>query len=322
WQIDGGTIEGGSITTTEGATLEFTSNYENSLDGVTLDIEAQLDNYDQVRIDNGLTVNGTLTAFGNGDLIFNSDSSGQLLGGTGDLIFNSDQTVADNQIRIEGDTTLTIGSELTLSGGNLTINSLNNNGTSRLLNLGTIRADLINETIVIDPDLFENKGTLEALENSIVEITGNYTQTAGITNLQDGTLDITGMGNIENGSLVGSGTINATEIINDSLLNPGHSTGILNLNGNYTQTIDGILNIEIGGTNDFDKLDISNTANLSGNLDISLVNNYTPMLGDSFEILTFGAHLGDFTNVNLPSLSNGLEWDTQLDTNSFTLTVV
>ena len=48
--------------------------------------------------------------------------------------------------------------------------------------------------------------------------------------------------------------------------------------------------MEIGGTNsgEFDQLLITGTANLNGDLNISLLDGYTPTLGDTFDILTFG----------------------------------
>ena len=173
-------------------------------------------------------------------------------------------------------------------------------------------------------NLDSNTGNLIVDNNSIVNITGDYTQTDGIINLQGGNLDITGIADIKNGSLVGTGTLTTNTLINDSLINPGNSIGTLNLNGNYTQTTDGILNIELGGTNvgEFDQLVISNNANLNGTLNISLVNDYIPTIGDSFEIITYGSRLNDFTTPNLPTLSNGLSWKRQFDADSLTLTVM
>ena len=52
------------------------------------------------------------------------------------------------------------------------------------------------------------------------------------------------------------------------------------------------LNMDIGGTNsgEFDQLMITGTANLNGDLNISLLDGYTPTVGDTFDILTFGDH--------------------------------
>jgi hypothetical protein len=140
--------------------------------------------------------------------------------------------------------------------------------------------------------------------------------------INDGSLKL---GDFTNeGTITGVGTINAGTLTNDDLLNPGNTTGTLTLNGNYTQTEDGTLNIQIGGTNtgEFDQLDVSDTANLNGTLNISVVNGYTAQAGDSFDILTFGSRVGDFTDINLPTLENGLAFDTQFDGDRLTLSVV
>ncbi len=51
-------------------------------------------------------------------------------------------------------------------------------------------------------------------------------------------------------------------------------------------------------------------ASLNGDLNISLVNGYTPTVGDTFNILTLGDRTGNLTAINAPNLGNGLGWDT------------
>ncbi len=51
---------------------------------------------------------------------------------------------------------------------------------------------------------------------------------------------------------------------------------------------------------EFDRLAISGTATLSGALNISLINGFTPNPGDSFQIMTFGSRSGTFTTINAP----------------------
>ncbi|HVS35748.1 MAG TPA: PKD domain-containing protein, partial [Gemmataceae bacterium] len=91
------------------------------------------------------------------------------------------------------------------------------------------------------------------------------------------------------------------DVYNAGVLSLG-DPAVLSINGNYTQTSNGVLNIEIGGTNpatpDFDQLLVSGTATLNGTLNVSLINGFTPTVGESFEILTFGLRSGDFAVEN------------------------
>ena len=51
---------------------------------------------------------------------------------------------------------------------------------------------------------------------------------------------------------------------------------------------------------------------------------FLPSLGDSYQVLTFGARNGSFSNVDLSQahLPSGEQWATTYDPNDFTLTVV
>jgi hypothetical protein len=73
------------------------------------------------------------------------------------------------------------------------------------------------------------------------------------------------------------------------------------------------LNIELGGTTpgeQFDQLLVSGTLSLGGTLNVSFLNGFNPAASDSFNILDWGSLAGTFNAIQLPSLSNGLEWDT------------
>src|SRR5262249_49757131 len=89
------------------------------------------------------------------------------------------------------------------------------------------------------------------------------------------------------GTLAGSGTVTGG-LTNAGTVGPGNSPGIVTVNGNYTQTSAGKLNIEIAGTNaatpDFDQLIVNGTVTLAGTLNVSLLN-FTPVAGNSFKII-------------------------------------
>jgi hypothetical protein len=105
--------------------------------------------------------------------------------------------------------------------------------------------------------------------------------------------------------IVNSGTLLGTGIIQGGVQNlgrvsPGRSPGILTIQGDYTQTADGVLDVEIGGTAagaEYDQLRVGGTAVLDGTLNVLLVNGFTPELGDTFEVLQLASRQGNFTAV-------------------------
>ena len=65
----------------------------------------------------------------------------------------------------------------------------------------------------------------------------------------------------------------------------------------------------------YDQLDISGTATFNGTLDVDLLNGFSPSAGDIYHLFN-GQTTGSFSQVVLPSLGNGLSWNTSdLDTN-------
>lgn len=72
----------------------------------------------------------------------------------------------------------------------------------------------------------------------------------------------------------------------------------------------GALELELGGTglNEFGSVDVLGTANLDGELVVSLSGGFEPSAGDLFEVLTAGSLSGAFDSLTLPALSGGLAW--------------
>lgn len=135
-------------------------------------------------------------------------------------------------------------------------------------------------------------------------LSGDSTYT-GATNIPNGTLlvngSITSDVTVSNGgTLGGGGFVGSVTVNNGGIVAPGNSPGRLTVNGNYTQTSGGRLNIEIGGNipgADYDQLDITGTASLDGTLNLTLVNGFTPAVGDTFSIIASAAETGNFSQV-------------------------
>lgn len=167
-------------------------------------------------------------------------------------------------------------------------------GTPRFENAGTLVKPLGTSTAFNVP--FNNTGTVEVMSGKLVF--SKYTQSAGVTRLNGGGLQSSTALNITGGDLEGSGNI-AASLTNGAQVRPGLPLGQLDITGNYTQSAAGSLTIEAAGVGvgQFDKLTASGTASLNGTLNLSLINGYVPQPGDRIEVMTFGAHTGDFATA-------------------------
>ncbi len=166
-----------------------------------------------------------------------------------------------------------------------------------------------------------NSGTVAVASGTVVSA-NTYTQTAGATVLNGGTINC-GALSIDAGALSGTGTINA-DVTNGGQVIPGGTgaAGPLQINGAYTQTAAGALDIGIGGAtagSQYARVTISGTASLGGTLNVALVNNFHPAVGNTFQILTFGFTAGNFTGYNGLSLGGGVFLDPVFSASSLTL---
>lgn len=135
---------------------------------------------------------------------------------------------------------------------------------------------------------------------------GNYIQTGGFTNLLGGNLSSTQFNgtrstiDIQGGTVTGIGTINA-DLDNNGRIQPGQTAGVpgvLAISGNYTQTANGKLDIEIGGPaagTQYDQLQVGGAVALDGLLTIVHLNNFAPSLADTFQVMTYASRSGSFS---------------------------
>ncbi len=154
------------------------------------------------------------------------------------------------------------------------------------INEGTITKDGDNETVFTVS--FNNSGDVY-LRSGNLDVGPRYVQSAGSLNLDGGSVSSDGTLKIQGGRLAGSGTIKC-DVVNNALFKPGHSPGIMTINGNYTQTTNGILDMEIGGLtagSGHDQLNVWGVATLDGTLSIVKYGSYMPTNGDNFILLNF-----------------------------------
>jgi outer membrane autotransporter protein len=98
------------------------------------------------------------------------------------------------------------------------------------------------------------------------------------------------------GLLRGGGSIKGN-VFNNGLVAPGNSPGTLTVNGNYTQSSGGTLQVELAGASLFDHLVVSGNASLAGTLQAVSFGGYQPKYGQRFSFLQAGSISGAFDSI-------------------------
>jgi hypothetical protein len=107
----------------------------------------------------------------------------------------------------------------------------------------------------------------------------------GALNINDNTNSGFGTLRLDDGMLGGSGDINGDLVASGGVIAPGQSVGTLGIQGYLTVDTGATLQIEIGGPSSYDQLFVGYDANLSGSLEINLVDGYEPSDGDQFLVM-------------------------------------
>ncbi len=146
-----------------------------------------------------------------------------------------------------------------------------------------------------------NAGTIEVWDG-VLRADGPFRQTAGETFLDGGTLRNDNYNLVfDGGRLRGSGAIDLAQ--DKWLQNNGavvQPTGLLTLDEHYSQSSSGALQIDIGGLtpgSEHDQFIVGRQASLNGRLILAPTGDFTPAAGDSFLVMTYGSHSGQFTEV-------------------------
>lgn len=159
-----------------------------------------------------------------------------------------------------------------------------------------------------------NDGLLDVNAHTTVNAPSGTLTNRGMFDIASGAeIIISGSGTVtlnnDGGTITGGGILDLNSsdvVVNNGITAPGSSAGTLTVQGNWNQGSGGQLQIEVGGTNagvDHDVLAITGAANLDGALHVSLINGFTPSVGDSFTILTAtGGVSGRFSQITYPQL--------------------
>ena len=329
WHLNGGTIQGGTITSAGGA--ELLINY-GTLDGVTLNSPLTVPNGARLYVTtNGLTLNSTMTLAGDnlGSILqFNGTAT---LGGTGQIVYGG--PVPINDLVSDPSGPLTIGPGITIHGG-----VVQGSTFGPVINQGTIYTDASNLTmnllyvvnqgqilasngssLYLNP--FSNQGQLSALNGSTLyayyltnsgvvsidntstlQFTGDYVQTGGSTALNGGQLiPMTGGSFLVNGGTLSGCAILSMVVTNSATIDAGPAASALVFASNLVLQSSSALDFKIGGYSPVSQhgyIVLNNGLNLDGSLVVTLINGFVPAPGSGFAIVTSsGPITGSFTNV-------------------------
>jgi uncharacterized repeat protein (TIGR01451 family) len=232
-----------------------------------------------------------------------SSGTGALSGANGALALGGTVTISGGATA-----SYTSANALTVSGQIVNNGNFNYNSAADLMGGGTFTNNSGAQyqyqptaTHTFAP-VFSNAGGTVKILNGTENFTSSFTQGSGTTTLGPGNMGASPF-NLNGGILNGNGTITGDVNNAGGNLNPGTSPGSITVNGNYTQSGGGTINIDLNGTNpgtQYDQLVVSGIATLGGTLNATL--GYAPGGTDSFDVVTFASRVSDFGTYSLPPI--------------------
>ena len=317
--INGGTLEVNIAGTRGRVTNDIT------LNGGTLSLNGNTAVADIVAHSAALPFGGSsLSGFAPSVAANNATLSG-LITGNGTITFNGSGTLTlSNPLNaFTGTLSATAGS--TVFGDSSTITgNVNTNGTVTFNQVatGTFAGNITGSGVIVKTGAAPL--TLTNTTSSAIDLQ------AGLLSLgAEGASGGSGTTTVSGGAIFGgNGTITG-DLHNGGTVSPGFSPGTILVTGNYTQTASGNLVIQIASAASFDKLIITGSAALAGNLEVDSLGGFSP--GGPFTILTAAGGLGGttFTTTNsLTALTYTVTYDandvvvffSQANFNAFALT--
>ncbi|MBI2201915.1 MAG: cadherin-like domain-containing protein, partial [Armatimonadetes bacterium] len=253
-----------------------------------------------------VTLNGPaiLNDIACGDKVINGptllNSGGQMATWTGGNI------VIDGGGRLDNAGMFDIQTDASITDGGNSVNTILNQSTGTFIKTAGAGTNSVGVILF-------NLGLVE-VQSGAINFTANYRMDAGVTRLNGGDLLANVQFQLRGGTLEGDGNLTGdvllTADVPGATVAPGFSAGVINQTGTFTRSSTGTFNIELGGTTpgnmvgNHDQYNVTGTANLDGTLTVTLIDAFTPIVGDTFTILTASvARNGQFTTLNLPDVS-------------------
>lgn len=270
----------------------------NTLNGFTNSLGATLNLNTYARFDNGGTLRNTGTMNVLGSITTNGDVTNDA---TGVINLGSDSSF----LTISGTGGWTNNGSMLLNGTSRTVQMTNAAG---LTNTGSVTLGGSSTWYLTS---MSNSGAL--VLGSGTTLNGTSLSNSGTTTLNGSSMVFNTVANNLGGNISGTGSITASDqFTNDGVLSPGGigTVGALSINGNFTQSATGVLNLDVASASSYDVLTINapTTVTLGGTLQSKLLDAYAPPLDTSFSPIVFtGSNngstyfrhvLGDVININ------------------------
>jgi len=250
-----------------------------ALTSITLNTGATVDG-------RALAVNGAVTMDGNTILRSICDL---VVGGTTTITL----PISIDTISMDDDSVLLLSSSLTVTDGGFHVAS----GQAVISGGSVIVPGDFSKTGAgtLDDDTFLKVGGIANVSQGTLLVNAKL-QADQVNVLPEAVLGGGGLiiGNVHNSGLVAPGDLPK------SLTGSGSQIGTLSVFGDCTQTGKGALQIEIAGPNQMDRLVVSDTARLSGTLDIRTVDGQRLEYGDRYPFLEAGTITGTFGRILMP----------------------
>jgi hypothetical protein len=208
---------------------------------------------------------------------------------------------------------------------------------------------------IVTTDLIQEGGDL-SVTSAAVSVGNNWMHHAGTATLTAGSLTVTadaaqdagasltlaagsfsvgpGHAFTVGGLLAGNGSVGG-RTINNGTIAPGNPSsgalpvGLLSFAGDLVMGSAGILDMQIGGLDplipEFDQIHVSDALTLDGTFRVAILPTYTPVIGDTFDVLTWGSLTnpgGDFAAYEGLDIGGGLRLHHDQVGNILRLTVV
>jgi len=234
--------------------------------------------------------------------------------------------------QVSGSMLALAGSVIDATGANLTlgdatkVNGFYGNNTlqlgQRTVTLADANDAVLDAAALVTLGSGANPGTLNAANGLTLNFGGNITGFGTVDTPDSAATPLINNGHVTGSSagqpltlpgyVKGVGTFDNVQFT--GTFSPGFSPAKVNLG---SATYAGTLQIEIGGLSPGSGYDQLNhilgggVAQLGGELDVSLINNFTPNAGNRFQIITAaGGISGIFSSFSLPPLAAPLAWST------------
>jgi len=218
------------------------------------------------------------------------------------------QWVLDSNFNITGTPAniTTNSATLTLSGGTF-FNTADGSNAFANLNANKKTLRILNFAHFTTAGTLTNSGQMTIAKGCKLTIGGtgtSYSQTTGKTTMDGmliGTTSIAGGTFLGAGSITGNVALGGTTAATLSLGDAGKAAQV-KVTGTYTQNSTGTLTAAIGGTTvatQYSQLKVVGAANVSGTLKATLINAFTPTVGQTFTVLSATSVAGTFSNSTI-----------------------